>query len=278
MIRLRFILAGTLKTLIVLAITVGILEGALRLVDPWGAATYAQDMVALRNAYIPDADRRYILPDGTLTLAHWSVITVNGTRSVPASQPAACRIIVVGDSTVFGEGVNDDDTFTNHLAQQFPAVEWRNAGMNGYNLRNVLLAIDALPADGYLYLLNNNDYQDAYHLLSGREYPIVALGYLQFAIKKALKASGHYDPVQYPGWVDAELPRLDRPDVLVVAFDRPFTRYAAQVVPIQFIPSVGLDGVISPANGHPNPDGHRRMAANIAAVADKWLVQVCDGG
>jgi lysophospholipase L1-like esterase len=52
------------------------------------------------------------------------------------------RIVVLGDSYVFGHGVNDDETFCVRLAELFPQTEVVNLGVTGYSTDQELLLLE----------------------------------------------------------------------------------------------------------------------------------------
>lgn len=63
-------------------------------------------------------------------------------------QPGITRIVVVGDSFTFGEGVNDDETYPAQLEKIMPNTEVLNLGVHGYGLDQMSLR---LHLDGFTY-------------------------------------------------------------------------------------------------------------------------------
>jgi lysophospholipase L1-like esterase len=74
------------------------------------------------------------------------------------------RLLVLGDSTAFGMGVNDNETFTHHLNQIFKSRDWAfiNLGRPGRDtasIRDTLLTYEKafLPYLGLIWIYNIND-------------------------------------------------------------------------------------------------------------------------
>ena len=89
--------------------------------------------------------------------------------SGPATWPAdAVTIVGLGDSIMFGDGVEDDETYMGMLqgllAERFPATSWRvlNTGVPGYNtgMEVETLRVKALALRPRLVILNvvSNDF------------------------------------------------------------------------------------------------------------------------
>lgn len=80
----------------------------------------------------------WALPDSGTVVWHGTQGQVNrlGFRSPePLSDPSATRILVVGDSTVFGDGVSDTQTLPAQVQQHLMSralVDVQNAGVPGY--------------------------------------------------------------------------------------------------------------------------------------------------
>jgi hypothetical protein len=79
------------------------------------------------------------------TLDHLdTVVTINadGTRFTgPAPAAAAKRIFVLGDSFVFGDGVNDEQTFSFLLQAGLPRAEVHLLALGGYSWPNALVTL-----------------------------------------------------------------------------------------------------------------------------------------
>ena len=62
--------------------------------------------------------------------------------------PNTSRIVIIGDSFTFGEGVNDSDTYAAQLENLIPNSEVLNMGVHGYGLDQMALR---LRLDGFKY-------------------------------------------------------------------------------------------------------------------------------
>jgi hypothetical protein len=84
------------------------------------------------------------LPNANTDGFGWEHITTNrlGFRS-PERDSAKPVIAVIGDSYVFGHGVNDDETNPAYLQKEFPDHYVLNAGVDGYNIEQEALAYKA---------------------------------------------------------------------------------------------------------------------------------------
>jgi hypothetical protein len=123
----------------------------------------------IKNLECANADcTRLRLPAGTINFPHgWSVTTeADGARRVPDNAPdCRVKIALIGDSFTWGPNVNDDETWANRLAQQFPAACFYNYGGWGYNAEQVALTLDEhVPADMdfVLYFILQNDNMGMY--------------------------------------------------------------------------------------------------------------------
>jgi hypothetical protein len=79
-----------------------------------------------------------------------TVVTINpdGTRFTgTAPQPAARQIFVLGDSFVFGDGVNDEQTFSFLLQSAFPRDAVRLQALGGWSWANALVSLRRLGSE-----------------------------------------------------------------------------------------------------------------------------------
>lgn len=91
----------------------------------------------------PNADLPYRLRPGLETTVFGAHATVNalglrGRETTVVAPPGTFRVLVLGDSVVFGHRVEDDETFPEVLARRLAAargtpVEALNAGVQGYD-------------------------------------------------------------------------------------------------------------------------------------------------
>jgi len=121
--RLLLVLATTAATLVV-----------LDAIGRWGipAAPPREDQL------VSDPVLGWVLPSGPQMDWRGTPARINelGLRSNnPIDDPAAVRVIVVGDSSVFGDGVSDTQTLSNQVAQRLSSrhlVDVQNGGVPGY--------------------------------------------------------------------------------------------------------------------------------------------------
>ena len=73
---------------------------------------------------------------------------VRGVREYPLAKGTDTRIVVIGDSYTFGEGVNDDRTFAAGLERMVEHCEVLNLGVHGYGTDQQLLRLEL---DGLKY-------------------------------------------------------------------------------------------------------------------------------
>jgi lysophospholipase L1-like esterase len=65
-----------------------------------------------------------------------------GSRDVPATKPAGrVRVVALGDSFTFGEGVGDDETWVHQLGEIHPTFETVNVGVHAYGHDQMLLTL-----------------------------------------------------------------------------------------------------------------------------------------
>lgn len=83
------------------------------------------------------------------------------SASIPYSKGNKSRILFLGDSFTYGWGVNEEERFSDSIAQNLD-VEMLNAGVPGYKLSNILAHYEA---EGYKY--NPNIVVLAYNLRTG---------------------------------------------------------------------------------------------------------------
>jgi len=95
---------------------------------------------------------------------------LRGPAATPTPAPGTIRLLVLGDSVVFGQGVEDDQTFSAALARRL-AERWKtpvealNAGVQGYDTVAEAAFLDgpgaALAPNGVVVGMSLNDYDPA---------------------------------------------------------------------------------------------------------------------
>ena len=100
---------------------------------------------------IPNLDINRKNANGDIYHIQTVVLSIRGPSHFPDSQDIR-RVLVVGDSFAFGEGVNLDDRFDVLLMERVPMIATVNVGVPGYGTDQQLLrAREQLP------LLRNGD-------------------------------------------------------------------------------------------------------------------------
>ena len=83
--------------------------------------------------------REYLGPDGRITY-RTNNLGLRGRDVAPVKAPGMRRILCLGDSVTFGEGVREEDTWPEQMARRLgPRVEAINAGIQGYDLNHEAL-------------------------------------------------------------------------------------------------------------------------------------------
>lgn len=257
--------------LIVTIITVPLaINTLLYYLDPLGIVTYAHDLNALFYVSEPDTTGirfltgRYTFRGYTATIGH------DGLRIVPDTTFAHCTIAAVGDSVAFGMGVEDYETFTNIFAQTFKDVHWINAGIPGYSALNVVQQINNIPADGYLWLIINNDDEPFRRYFGGQVNapPAAIAQYVGWRQETPI-------PINAERFDDGARHILNRENVLAFAFaDVSLTEHIEQAYPQVVIIPLYTE-VVSRADPHPNAVGHQQIADAMMPYVSTFVEDTC---
>ena len=120
----------------------------------------------------------------------WSIRTdENGQRLIPHDPDAKRKILILGDSLAFGEGVDIKDRFDVRMLSLLPATRVINTGTMGYGtdqeyavFRNWRPLLE--PGDTVLILLNESDYLDVLRRrFVGRAKPYVERSHGSFFLR-----------------------------------------------------------------------------------------------
>lgn len=283
--KLRRILIIVLWTFLV---TVFAIEGILRFIDPWGVIDVYDDLVLFHDNFQIHPQRGYILPEGEYQFNEWiATVTTEQTRFVPDTNPdASCTIAMVGDSVAFGHGVNDNETFTNLLAQEFPDVHFIDASLNGYNVGNVLGTIRAVEADAYIYFIVHND--DDPPLEIGQQGRVkYAITLYNHSLRAMLRNEGEDSPVEtetsgevvYPDWFITDAQSIAEFDnVLIAANEGNSLLPFVETLDVPLVTISKTKQRVSRADPHPNAEGHAEMAQSLLPHVDLWVSEHCLSG
>jgi lysophospholipase L1-like esterase len=123
-------------------VTFVVLEGIGR----WGLP----DAPPREDGMVADSTLGWILPAGTTMSWRGTPARINqlGLRGPePSADGQAVRVLTVGDSSVFGDGVPDNDTLAQQLDRALPAnFEVQNGGVPGYTCPQTRTLFDRIRA------------------------------------------------------------------------------------------------------------------------------------
>lgn len=265
------------KGLTVVAISLLLIEGLLRLIDPWGALRYVSDSRELFAHFAEDDALGYRMQPGRYTFSNWiATVNADGFRAIPDTSPMGCTIVLVGDSVTFGFGVSDTETWANLLARQYPAVRIINTGVNGYNANNAYAIMTHVHADAYLYLLIDNDAEAPLDWRRSVRDMNVSAMMLYWFWSNPQRVAAADGPSYLPTFwktLDA-ITRL--PNAQMIAFDDApdsLGKQAAKRYPIILIPN--YTGHNSYADPHANAFGNQQIAAAISPILHSLINESC---
>ncbi|MFN8418328.1 MAG: SGNH/GDSL hydrolase family protein [Anaerolineae bacterium] len=262
------------------------LEVLLYLLDPWGLK-YFDDLAILWENVVSDPDRGYMLPAGTYKFSHWTATIDEGSvRAVPGNQHGSCKVLFIGDSVTWGHGVDDADTWISRIAEQMPQIDAINAALDGYNSENVRRGIADFPdAKVIVYFVIGNDAEPT----SGWDYGLPQqphlsmiekyIRYLQLNAQINAPAPKSETAQQDPNYIRFKNDLQALADDGRVIFFAPKDVFEASIVSQYDIHELTADPKnpdrISAADPHPNPNGHRRVAAFILPFVQSAAAKAC---
>lgn len=248
-----------------------ILDAFLYRIDPSGLYRYYSDLNDLFANSLP-AEDGYRLAPGTYYFRTFRVtIGLDGLRVVAGTKRASCRIAFVGDSVTFGFG--SDTTFVDILASDLPA-RVINAGLTGYSAANVLLELDSIPAEGYVWIIVGNDDEtfSGWHIPSSASPlpPAIAMYLGNLYVEPP-----EHDVRRFQRSADII---LARDDVLAFMFETnhndPVQVFVHANYPqVRFIPEYTYR--VSAADSHPDETGHAEIAAAMHDDVMAFAQQRC---
>lgn len=246
-------------------LTIFFIDQALWKVDPSGVVRYFHDHTALYSHSLPAPDGLRYTP-GTHQFNQYRVtIGLDGFRAVPSNRGGECRIAFIGDSVTFGMG--SDVSFVDVLATDIDAYVL-NAGIPGYNIENIRLIPDLIEADGYIYLVVQNDGDPPLRWVSpSGKMPPATMLYLD-----TLTSSGPA-PITDDYFQQYAVPLLSREDVLAFAFEGMGLTNTARELGAIVIPA--YTGYVSKFDVHPNPEGAQQIAATMHNEVMRFVERQC---
>lgn len=152
-----------------LIFTLALAEGAVRVLFPEWAPRTAQlvDFWQYDERYgwshVPGAQGRFD------SYGFDVEVTINeqgfrGPLVTPRKDPAKTRVLVVGDSLVWGFGAAEEDTFVVRMEERCPNLEVINFGVSGYATDQELLLFNergrSLAPDVVVLVVASNDFSD----------------------------------------------------------------------------------------------------------------------
>jgi len=134
----RKLLLAAASTLLALLVAEGALRGPFRpeLADARGTDWQVQTRAMHARLHVPDPGLVYVpRPDATAEAPHGTVrhnrLGLRGGPLLPRGDRA--RIVVMGDSIVWGDLLDEPDTLSAQLGSMLPGAQVINAGVTGYS-------------------------------------------------------------------------------------------------------------------------------------------------
>lgn len=183
---------------------------------------------------------------------------------MPDTSLSDCTVTAVGDSITFGGGVSDQETWVNLLARKMSTVQFMNAGVGAYNIKQITEYLSMLESDGYILLSYDDD-----ALPRGQIFPYNAP---PFALSTYLLESGSRNPIQE----DKEMYQQymsgisQRNDILLLAFDSSELPLPEKV---HIIPR--FTETLSFIDIHPNKDGHQQIYRAVLPYVEPFVSRIC---
>lgn len=278
-----------LTTVVTLTLIFIVMEILLRAADPWGIRVY-QDLDQMTRQSKAEPLRGYVNIPGRHEYHNWyaTILDETYTRVVSGTNPTAdCKIVFIGDSTTFGHGVSDGQTWVDVLGNHFSDVYFLNAGVSRYNYRNIAGSIHAFPdADGYIYLLDDNDVDPSFGLPKVPDYSVYessfVIRYLWFFILSRSEGSGREFTISdevLNAYLETYEQEFNQENVLVLAF-----RWGSGLVNI--LQGHGYEitliepytETVSLVDIHPSVRSSKKIGENLIPIVEDFKEKVCSTG
>ena len=250
----------TLRMLLLsIIITLLLTEALLSVFDPYGLHFLIEAGQIQRQTH---ARRGYVSKPGTYRFSSWVAMVNSSYERVAPHASGECVIVFLGDSVTFGRGVDDDETWTNLIAQAL-TVRAINTGVDGYNSANVRAVIEDYSPTLFVYLIIENDVEETRNFAAevarrAAPYRAATARYLIFFARRPQILA------QERARFEADMDSLAAlPNILFVSFNRAFGRSLSRWG-VRLIPP--YTGQLSIADPHPNREGHREIAASITPL------------
>lgn len=257
------------KVVFITIITLLLLEGVFRFVDPLGLTRYFTDLHYHVESLVEDEPLGIHPQGGQYRMSDWTLtVRADGLRAVPDSRGTDCTVAFVGDSIAFGWGVDDVATFANLWAIDHPSHHVINGAMGGYNIEQVVNRIKNIEADAYIYLVVRNDDELPYEI---GVVPLVPSLYLYAGRSSITSSSGNTESIENFEEILEQL--VEREDVIIFGFEGwnlsdKVAEAGGEVIPL-------YTDRISTVDDHPTAIGHREIYDAMRDAAETHVSQLC---
>jgi len=263
-----------------------LLDGLLLWTDPLGAVAYSHSTVSFIMNTVPD-ETGYRLNAGEHYFHYYTMtIDEDGYRVVPdTDHDADCTIAMIGDSVTMGIGVDDAETWVNLVARDIPDVRLINTARSDYAVQDVYQLMQTTPADGYIWLMIENDVVDEYvfrslipnqnpYLPATRLYLERLRSRLSFGNVREVDAEGQRS-TDFDNYWDFSDRILSNDNVFGFAFETgAVSRETAERYDnVVSIPHFGES--ISTIDFHPSVVGHQNIANSVADDIESFVDGIC---
>jgi hypothetical protein len=263
------ILVWILRIVIMTFLTLLGLDFLLWHVDPLGMRAVSYNFIKMTQ-YTQSHPTGFMYPADIYDLGFYRVTIVDdGKRAVPDSGNGACVIAFVGDSMMWGQGVNDNQTFVNLIALNFPDVTMWNTSRATYGVENIAALVDHYEADGYIWFVFYNDAAPFLTQTPQNKYPSALELYA--ALFAYLYILG--DSTTWGEYASLAQDIVERDDVLSFGFED--DSLALEAVQWGTVLISDPDSPVSVADGHPGVEGHQRIADSLLPLVTAFVEQRC---